>query len=146
MFAAYRAAMRAYWAVRSQNAFEMNECGAFIMKVRSGRCGNVRHVIDSYCGIELRTATVVCQLRSRPDPVTFFYKRYQKIYAFYFKVDISENEYYSIRWHDPKTPANYPKPIQFNTEIETYIPSSTSWAMWGERSREIAVIGLMTRY
>src|ERR1700720_867895 len=41
-----------------------------------------------------------------PDPVTFFYERYQKIYAFYFKADISENEYYSIRWHDPKTPPN----------------------------------------
>ncbi|MGH6836364.1 MAG: hypothetical protein ACREC9_12650 [Methylocella sp.] len=77
-----------------------------------------------------------------PDPITFFYKRYQKIYAFYFKADISEDEYYSIRWHDPKTPANHPKPIQFNTEIETYIPSSLSWAMWGKRSREIAVIGL----
>ncbi|MGH6839987.1 MAG: hypothetical protein ACREDT_14560 [Methylocella sp.] len=77
-----------------------------------------------------------------PDPISFFYKRYQKIYAFYFKADISENEYYSIRWHEPKTPANYHKPIQFNTEIETYIPSSLSWAMWGQRSREIAVIGL----
>ena len=77
-----------------------------------------------------------------PDPVSFFYKRYQKIYAFFFKADISENEYYSIRWHYPNTPANDPKPIQFDTEIETYVPSSTSWAMWGERSREIAVIGL----
>ena len=38
MFAAYRAAMRANRAFRPQNAFEMSESGAFIMKVRGGHC------------------------------------------------------------------------------------------------------------
>jgi hypothetical protein len=52
MFAAYRAAMRANWAIWPQNAFKMSESGAFIMKVGSAHCGNGRHVIDSYCGIE----------------------------------------------------------------------------------------------
>jgi hypothetical protein len=38
MFAAYRTAMRANWAFRPQNTFEMSESGAFIIKVRSGHC------------------------------------------------------------------------------------------------------------
>jgi hypothetical protein len=65
MLAAYRTAMRANRAFRPQNAFEMSESGAFIMKVRSGHCGNGRHVLDSYCGIELSISAVVCQLRNR---------------------------------------------------------------------------------
>ncbi|MFZ0497050.1 MAG: hypothetical protein WBE80_09075 [Methylocella sp.] len=77
-----------------------------------------------------------------PDPITFFYRKFQKLYAFYFKADITEQEYYSMRWVEPINPVNYTKPIGFNTEIETYIPNSLSWAMWGERSREIAAIGL----
>jgi hypothetical protein len=74
-----------------------------------------------------------------PDPITFFYKEFQKIYAFYFKADISEQEYDSMRWVEP-----FPEddPFPFHTSIETYIPNSLSWAMWGERSPEIAVIGL----
>lgn len=73
-----------------------------------------------------------------PDPITFFYQKYQKIYAFNFKADISKKEYCSMRWVEP-----YPEddPFPFHTEIETYIPSSLNWAMWGERSSEIAVIG-----
>jgi hypothetical protein len=47
-----------------------------------------------------------------------------------------------MRWVEPINPVNYTKPIGFSTEIETYIPNSLSWTMWGERSREIAVIGL----
>jgi hypothetical protein len=64
MLTAYRTAMRANRTIRPQNAFEMSESGAFIMKVRSGHCGNSGHVIDSYCGIELSTFRVVCQLRN----------------------------------------------------------------------------------
>jgi len=74
-----------------------------------------------------------------PDPITFFYKEFQKIYAFYFRADISEAEYYSMRWIEPSSEAD---PFPFHTEVETYFPSSESWAMWGERSREIAVVGL----
>ncbi len=74
-----------------------------------------------------------------PDPIKYFHKHFNKINAFYFKADIPEDEYYDIRWRDPGNPADA---IQFNTEIETYIPISLSWAMWGERSPEIAVISL----
>jgi hypothetical protein len=74
-----------------------------------------------------------------PDPIKYFYKHFHKINAFYFKADIPEDEYYDIRWRNPGNPADA---IQFNTEIETYIPNSLTWAMWGERSSEIAVIGL----
>jgi hypothetical protein len=74
-----------------------------------------------------------------PDPIKYFYKHYHKINAFYFKANITEDEYYDVRWRNPENQADA---IQFNTEIETYIPNSLSWAMWGERSSEIAVIGL----
>ncbi len=74
-----------------------------------------------------------------PEPINYFYKHFHKINAFYFKANISKHEYYNIRKRDPGNPADA---IMFNTEIETYIPNSLSWAMWGERSREIAVIGL----
>ncbi|MGO8844795.1 MAG: hypothetical protein ACLQFI_05555 [Methylocella sp.] len=74
-----------------------------------------------------------------PDPIAYFYKHFRKINAFYFKANITEAEYYDIRWRNPGNPTDA---IQFNTGIETYIPSSLSWAMWGERSPEIAVIGL----
>ena len=74
-----------------------------------------------------------------PDPIAYFYKHFHKINAFYFKADITEDEYYDIR---ARNPGNQADAIQFNTGIETYLPSSLSWAMWGERSREIAVIGL----
>ena len=43
MLAAYRAAMRANRAFRPQNAFEMSESCAFIVKVTSGNCGSDRH-------------------------------------------------------------------------------------------------------
>lgn len=74
-----------------------------------------------------------------PDPINYFYKHYHKINAFYFKGNITKKEYIDLRWHNPGNEADA---IQFNTGIETSVPSSENWAMWGERSREIAVIGL----
>ncbi|MGH6848633.1 MAG: hypothetical protein ACREC0_14730 [Methylocella sp.] len=74
-----------------------------------------------------------------PDPINYFYKQYHKINAFYFKGNITKKEYISLRWRNPGNEADA---IQFNTGIETYIPGSLSWAMWGERSSEITVIGL----
>lgn len=74
-----------------------------------------------------------------PDPITYFFKHFHKISAFYFKAGISKGEYYDMRKRDPGNPTDA---IMYNTEIETYIPDSSGWAMWGERSREIAVIGL----
>jgi hypothetical protein len=74
-----------------------------------------------------------------PDPISYFYKYFGKINAFEFEASITKSEYYALRWLNP---GNEPDAIQFNTAIETYVPSSRRWAMWGERSREIAVIGL----
>jgi len=73
------------------------------------------------------------------DPIKFFWERYKKIYAFYFPANISPAEYFKMLWVEPY-PADDPFP--FHTELEVYIPDSFSWAMWGERSAEIAVIGL----
>jgi hypothetical protein len=86
----------------------------------------------------LSTDTVLLSVLD-PDPINYFYKHYQKINAFYFKAGISKHEYYTLR---RRNPGNRADATQFNTEIEAYIPSSVNWAMWGERSREIAVIGL----
>jgi hypothetical protein len=86
----------------------------------------------------LATDTVLLSVLD-PDPIKYFYKHFHKLNAFYFKAGVTKHEYYSLRWRNPGNPADA---IQFNTEIETYIPSSLSWAMWGERSPEIAVIGL----
>lgn len=74
-----------------------------------------------------------------PEPINYFYKHYQKINAFYFKWNIAKKDYISLRWRNP---GNEVDAIQFNSGVETYIPSTLSWAMWGERSPEIAVIGL----
>ena len=74
-----------------------------------------------------------------PDPIGYFYRHYRKINAFYFKGYVTESEYYDLRWRNPGNEADA---IMFNTEIETYVPDSAIWAMWGERSSEIAVIGL----
>ena len=86
----------------------------------------------------LQTETVLLSVLD-PAPIDYFYKHYHKVNAFYFKANISKKEYMSLRWRDP---GNQSDAIMFNSRVETYIPSSTSWAMWGERSREIAVIGL----
>ncbi|HMF05960.1 MAG TPA: hypothetical protein VKE72_02980 [Methylocella sp.] len=74
-----------------------------------------------------------------PDPIAYFYKHFHRINAFYFKANITEDEYFDMR---SRNPGNEADAIQYNTEIETYVPSSLNWAMWGERSSEIAVIGL----
>ncbi|MGH6811206.1 MAG: hypothetical protein ACREDM_02315 [Methylocella sp.] len=89
-------------------------------------------------GSPLTSETVLLSVLD-PDPVNYFYEHYHKINAFYFKGNITKKEYVSLRWRNPGNEADA---IQFNTGIETYIPSSLSWAMWGERSPEVAVIGI----
>jgi hypothetical protein len=86
----------------------------------------------------LATDTILLSVLD-PDPINYFYKHFHKINAVYFRGNITKKEYTSLRWRNP---GNQADAIQFNTGIETYIPSSLSWAMWGERSPEIAVIGL----
>ncbi len=66
-------------------------------------------------------------------------QRYKKIYAFYFKANLSPEDYFRMHWIEPSSQHD---PTPFHTELEIYIPKSASWAMWGERSREIGVIGL----
>jgi hypothetical protein len=74
-----------------------------------------------------------------PDPITYFYKHFRAINAFYFNADIPERDFYTLRERNPSHEWNAPP---FQSEVETYIPSSGTWAMWGDRSREIAVLGL----
>jgi hypothetical protein len=75
-----------------------------------------------------------------PDPITFYDKEFHKIYGFYFKANFSLAEYLHMLWVEV-CPGDEPSEFLF-TEVEVYLPESASWAMWGERSRDIAAIGL----
>lgn len=73
------------------------------------------------------------------NPITFFYREFQKIYGFYFKANISVADFFHMRWIEPFLKDD---PFPFHTKLEVYLSESASWATWGERWREIAVIGL----
>ena len=36
-----------------------------------------------------------------PDPIKYFYKHYHRINAFYFKGNITQKEYVTLRWRNP---------------------------------------------
>jgi len=73
-----------------------------------------------------------------PDPIAYFHKHFGKINSIRFKAGISEEDYGHLRWLDP---GNATDAIQFNTNNLVWIPDNGRWAIWGERDREIAVIG-----
>ena len=73
-----------------------------------------------------------------PEPISYFYKHFGKINSFCFGAGISPDEYKRLRLLDP---GNEVDAIQFNSETVAWIPDNDRWAIWGERSREIAVIG-----
>ena len=75
-----------------------------------------------------------------PDPIAFYHKEFHKICGVYFKANFSIAEYLHMLWLEV-SPGDEPSEFLF-TELEVYLPESESWAMWGERSRDIAVLGL----
>ena len=78
-----------------------------------------------------------------PDPITFYYKEFHKICGVYFKANFSIAEYLHMLWLEV-SPGDEPSEFLF-TELEVYLPELESWAMWGERSRDIACSVSMTR-
>ncbi|MGO9674694.1 MAG: hypothetical protein ACLPSF_11105 [Methylocella sp.] len=73
-----------------------------------------------------------------PEPIAYFHKHFGKINSFRFRAGISDQEYAKLRLLDP---GNEVDAIQFNSETVVWIPDNGRWAIWGERDREIAVIG-----
>ncbi len=73
-----------------------------------------------------------------PEPIAYFHTHFGRINSFHFSAGISDQEYKKLRWLNP---GNEVDAIQFNSETVVWIPDNGRWAIWGERSREIAVIG-----
>lgn len=74
-----------------------------------------------------------------PHPIDYFYKHFGKINAFIFDGGMTEQDYGAMR---RLSPGNAADAIGTGMEIEVYIPSSGSWALWGEHGREMNVLGL----
>lgn len=73
-----------------------------------------------------------------PEPVSYFYKHFNRINSFGFDAAITEADYLKLLWRDP---GNRNDALIFRAETVVWIPDNGRWATWGERSREIAVIG-----
>jgi hypothetical protein len=52
---------------------------------------------------------------------------------------MNPDDYYRVDWTKTDPGA---APISVYTELEIHLPTSGRWAMWGERGREFAVLGL----
>lgn len=73
-----------------------------------------------------------------PDPVSYFYHEFGYYNWHKFPVNITGKEY----WKTLETgPVDYPvDAVFFNSETVVWLPMSTKWAMWGERSRETVIL------
>jgi hypothetical protein len=97
--------------------------------------GLVKIIHDSrFCS---KTAKVLLSVLD-PEPISYFYKHFDRINSFCFDADISEEDYLKLLWRDP---GNRNDALIFHAETVVWIPDNGHWAIWGERSREIAVIG-----
>ncbi|WP_174514187.1 hypothetical protein [Methylocella tundrae] len=85
-----------------------------------------------------KTEKVLLSVRD-PEPISYFHKHFDRINSFYFGTDITEEEYIKLLWRNP---GNRNDALIFNSETVVWIPDNGRWAIWGERSREIAVIGI----
>ncbi len=73
-----------------------------------------------------------------PDPISHFYKRFGKINSFKFQTNISDEDYVALTFfneHDELVTS-----IAHSNNV-VWIPERADWAMWGDRDREITVIG-----
>ena len=75
-----------------------------------------------------------------PDPIDYFFKRFHKYGALRFEVNASPNDYSEGL---ETAPANSPADaLLYNSEVIAWFPDSCNWALWGERSRGVAVLGV----
>ena len=75
-----------------------------------------------------------------PDPIDYFFKRFQRYGALRFEVSVSPNDYSEAL---ETVPGNSPADaLLYNSEVIAWFPDSCNWALWGERSRGVAVFGV----
>lgn len=72
-----------------------------------------------------------------PDPISF-HEHFHKINSVYFHAAIAKEEYKKLLYLDPGNPNDA---LMYTAEVLVWLPSNSHWAMWGQRDREIAVIG-----
>lgn len=73
-----------------------------------------------------------------PEPITYFYKHFKKINSFRFSASITGKEYSALV---RLSPGNEPDALLYHGDTVVWIPERADWAMWGQRDREITVIG-----
>lgn len=75
-----------------------------------------------------------------PDPVDYFFKRFQRYGALRFEVNAGSTRYAEALETGPaSSPADS---LLYNSEVITWFPDSCGWLIWGERSRGLAVVSL----
>lgn len=77
-----------------------------------------------------------------PDPIDHFEKKLKTIPAFYFTANVGEKKFNELCRRGLDRVGHFADSIANVSDVESYIPGSASWAMWGERQPEIAVLGL----
>jgi len=74
-----------------------------------------------------------------PHPVDYYYKEFSRYNWCMFQKETTADEYWNTLKLSPiDSPADS---ILFNSEVVVWISSSMKWAIWGERSYGICVLG-----
>jgi len=77
-----------------------------------------------------------------PDPIHYYKKEFGYYNWSIIPTAASDNEYWQFLNHHPqKSPADS---IFINSEKIAWLPPSKRWAIWGERSYELCVLGHQT--
>jgi len=77
-----------------------------------------------------------------PDPINYYKKEFGYYNWSIIPTAASESEYWQFLNHHPEeSPADS---IFINAEKIVWLPQSKSWAIWGERSFELCVLGHQT--
>ncbi|MFK4305316.1 hypothetical protein ABH892_005501 [Paenibacillus sp. RC254] len=75
-----------------------------------------------------------------PHPVDYFYKEFSRYNFFILSRDATADEYWKMIESSPEeSPADA---IVFNSEVVVWLSPSMKWAIWGERSYGICIVGL----
>ncbi len=73
-----------------------------------------------------------------PNPINYFYPTFNYYNFIKFPINITGRNYWKALETGPKdSPADA---ILFNSEVVVWIPLSTMWAIWGERSYGICIL------
>lgn len=103
------------------------------------------HAMSSYFWNELEKLTDICEdsfvimAVLEPDPVNYYYKEFSKYNWCLFQKGTTVDEYWKTLKESPvDSPADA---IVSNSEVVLWLPSSMKWAVWGERSYGIGVLG-----